>query len=88
MTIMTVLGPIEDDQLGVTQPHEHLLINLYRTVAVWNYAAFEDEALADRGARRVHGGRRPVDRRDDDHRHRPRSRGPAPRSRQRPASTS
>ena len=25
MTIMTVLGPIEDDQLGVTQPHEHLL---------------------------------------------------------------
>lgn len=46
MTIMTVLGPIEDDQLGVTQPHEHLLVNLYKTVTVWNYAAFEDEALA------------------------------------------
>jgi predicted metal-dependent phosphotriesterase family hydrolase len=46
MTIMTVLGPIDDDQLGITQPHEHLLINLYRTVAFPNYAAFEDEALA------------------------------------------
>lgn len=46
MTIMTVLGPIEDHQLGVTQPHEHLLVNLYGTVMVWNYAAFEDEGLA------------------------------------------
>ena len=46
MTIMTVLGPIDDDRLGITQPHEHLLVNLYRTVTVWNYAAFEDEALA------------------------------------------
>lgn len=46
MTIMTVLGPIEDHELGVTQTHEHLLINLYGTVAVWNYSAFEDVALA------------------------------------------
>ncbi len=59
MTIMTVLGPIEDDQLGVTQPHEHVLINLYKTVTVWNYAAFEDEALAIRelGAFAAAGGR-------------------------------
>ena len=54
MTIMTVLGPIEDDQLGVTQPHEHLLVNLYKTVTVWNYAAFEDEALG--GSPRVSAG--------------------------------
>ena len=77
VTIMTVLGPIEDDQLGVTQPHEHLVINLYRTVAFWNYAAFEDEALDDRGDRFLLGGRRPVDRGDDDDRHRSRSEGAA-----------
>ena len=46
MTIMTVRGPIDDGELGVTQPHEHLLINLYGTVMVWNYSAFEDESLA------------------------------------------
>lgn len=46
MTIMTVLGPIADEELGVTQPHEHVLVNLYGTVMVWNYSAFEDEALA------------------------------------------
>ena len=46
MTIMTVTGPIEDDQLGVTQPHEHLLINLSGTVLVWNYSAFDDPTLA------------------------------------------
>ncbi len=46
MTIMTVRGPIEDDQLGITQPHEHLLVNLHGTVTVWNYSAFEDEVLA------------------------------------------
>ncbi len=59
MTIMTVLGPIEDDQLGVTQTHEHLLINLHKTVAFWNYAAFEDEALAadELGAFSAAGGR-------------------------------
>ena len=46
MTIMTVTGPIEDDELGVTQTHEHLLINLYGTVLVWNYSAFDDPSLA------------------------------------------
>jgi predicted metal-dependent phosphotriesterase family hydrolase len=46
MTIMTVTGPIEDHELGVTQTHEHLLINLYGTVLVWNYSAFEDPGLA------------------------------------------
>jgi phosphotriesterase-related protein len=46
MTIMTVRGPIADEDLGVTQPHEHVLVNLYGTVMVWNYSAFEDEALA------------------------------------------
>jgi predicted metal-dependent phosphotriesterase family hydrolase len=59
VTIMTVLGPIEDDELGVTQPHEHLVINLYRTVAFWNYAAFEDEALTieELGSFSAAGGR-------------------------------
>jgi len=46
MTIMTVRGPIDDSDLGVTQTHEHLLINLYATVTAWNYSAFEDETLA------------------------------------------
>jgi predicted metal-dependent phosphotriesterase family hydrolase len=46
MTIMTVLGPIADHALGVTQTHEHLLINLYGTVTVWNYSAFDDVNLA------------------------------------------
>jgi phosphotriesterase-related protein len=46
MTIMTVRGPIEDAELGITQPHEHILVDLYGTVTVWNYSAFEDEALA------------------------------------------
>ena len=46
MTIMTVTGPIEDSALGVTQTHEHLLINLYGTVMVWNYSAFDDVNLA------------------------------------------
>jgi phosphotriesterase-related protein len=46
LSIMTVLGPIPDDELGVTQTHEHLLINLYGTVMVWNYSAFEDRGLA------------------------------------------
>lgn len=59
MTIMTVLGPIADEDLGVTQPHEHILINLYGTVMVWNYAAFEDEALAsdELASFRAAGGR-------------------------------
>ena len=59
MTIMTVTGPIEDDELGVTQTHEHLLINLYGTVMVWNYSAFEDVDLAiqEIGAFRAAGGR-------------------------------
>ena len=88
MTIMTVLGPIEDDELGVTQPHEHLLVNLYKTVTVWNYSAFEDEALAIEELGVVHGRRRAVDRRDDDDRDRAAARGPAPDRRRRPGSTS
>lgn len=46
MTIMTVLGPIEDHELGRTQTHEHLLISLYGTLSVWNYSAFDDVNLA------------------------------------------
>jgi phosphotriesterase-related protein len=59
MAVMTVLGPIEADQLGITQPHEHLLINLYKTVTVWNYSAFDDESLAidEIAAFRAAGGR-------------------------------
>ena len=30
MQVMTVLGPIAPDQLGVTQTHEHLVLNLKR----------------------------------------------------------
>jgi phosphotriesterase-related protein len=63
MTIMTVTGPIEDHELGVTQPHEHLLISLYGTVLVWNYSAFDDPELAaeEIGAFRAAGGRSVVD---------------------------
>jgi phosphotriesterase-related protein len=63
MTIMTVRGPIADDALGVTQPHEHLLINLYGTIQVWNYSAFEDVSLAidEIAAFRAAGGRSVVE---------------------------
>lgn len=63
MTIMTVLGPIDDADLGITQPHEHLLVNLYGTVQLWNYSAFEDEGLAieELAAYRSAGGRSIVD---------------------------
>jgi phosphotriesterase-related protein len=59
MTIMTVTGPIEDSELGVTQTHEHLLINLSGTVLVWNYSAFDDVDLAidEIAAFRAAGGR-------------------------------
>lgn len=59
MTIMTVTGPIEDGELGVTQTHEHLLVNLYGTVLVWNYSAFDDPSLAidEIAAFRAAGGR-------------------------------
>lgn len=30
MRVMTVLGPVEPDQLGMTLPHEHLLLDLFR----------------------------------------------------------
>ncbi|MFW6075544.1 MAG: phosphotriesterase family protein [Chloroflexota bacterium] len=30
MTVTTVLGPIEDEDLGVTLPHEHFQLNLFR----------------------------------------------------------
>lgn len=63
MTIMTVTGPIEDAELGVTQTHEHLLISLYGTVLVWNYSAFEDPELAiqEIAAFRAAGGRSVVE---------------------------
>jgi predicted metal-dependent phosphotriesterase family hydrolase len=59
MAVMTVTGPVEAADLGITQPHEHLLINLYGTVMVWNYSAFEDVDLAiqEIGAFRAAGGR-------------------------------
>lgn len=46
MTVMTVLGPVDEADLGITQTHEHLLVNLYGTVAFWNYSAFEDVDVA------------------------------------------
>jgi phosphotriesterase-related protein len=45
MTVMTVLGPIDDDALGVTLPHEHLIAN---AVSQWAYPEGDVELLAER----------------------------------------
>ena len=33
-TVMTVLGPIAPDELGLTLPHEHLFTNLTRQILI------------------------------------------------------
>ncbi len=43
--VMTVLGPISPDEMGVTAPHEHLLIDLYEVTRSYD-GTLEDEALA------------------------------------------
>jgi len=45
MQVMTVLGPISPDRLGFTQPHEHLLINMYWVSGAIN-DLLNDEDLA------------------------------------------
>jgi phosphotriesterase-related protein len=47
MTVMTVRGPIEADELGFTQPHEHLLLNVEWVDTRWSLdGILNDEALA------------------------------------------
>ena len=44
-TVMTVTGPVDADQLGVTAMHEHLLVNLRRVTGIPD-ALLEDAELA------------------------------------------
>lgn len=44
MDVMTVRGPISADRLGITLPHEHLFLNLFRLTRVRDQR-FNDEAL-------------------------------------------
>jgi len=43
--IMTVLGPVSPDTMGITLPHEHLLIDVYEIVRDYG-ATLDDEDLA------------------------------------------
>jgi phosphotriesterase-related protein len=45
MQIMTVLGPIAPEEMGITLPHEHLLIDLYRVIPDYR-GTLDDEDLA------------------------------------------
>lgn len=35
--VMTVLGPVPADQLGITLPHEHLLIDMHRVTRIGDH---------------------------------------------------
>jgi phosphotriesterase-related protein len=63
-TVMTVRGPIDAAQLGVVQPHEHLLLNVEWPASRWSLdGILRDEPLAieELGAFRTAGGRSIVD---------------------------
>lgn len=51
MQIMTVRGPIRPDQLGITLPHEHLFLDLFRITRVRD-GLFNDEVLMTQEAAR------------------------------------
>ena len=62
MEIMTVLGPIAPEQMGITQTHEHLLVDFYEFVR--DYGAIlddEDVAVEELGYFKRAGGRGIVD---------------------------
>ncbi len=61
MDVMTVLGPVKPDQLGITTTHEHLLCDLSREF-FWE-GLLNDEALAieEAGRFKAAGGRTLVD---------------------------
>jgi predicted metal-dependent phosphotriesterase family hydrolase len=60
VTVMTVLGPIDDGDLGVTLPHEHFQLDLYRMsrsrdgyVDDLELAIEETKAFSDAGGRTI-----------------------------------
>jgi phosphotriesterase-related protein len=60
MTVMTVTGPVRPADLGFTQPHEHVLIDLSRARARWDYEGLlidTDVAAEELRAYRASGGR-------------------------------
>jgi predicted metal-dependent phosphotriesterase family hydrolase len=64
MTVMTVRGPVSADELGFTQTHEHLLLNVEWIDARFSLdGILDDEALAieELSAFRAAGGRTIVD---------------------------
>jgi phosphotriesterase-related protein len=51
MDVMTVRGPVRGDALGLTRPHEHLFIDLFRITRVRD-GLLTDETLAIQEAAR------------------------------------
>jgi predicted metal-dependent phosphotriesterase family hydrolase len=62
MEVMTVLGPIDPGEMGFTQPHEHVLIDLFDMSGTYD-GILEDRGLAAQEVRafREAGGRTIVD---------------------------
>ena len=57
MDIMTVSGPIPPDRLGLTLPHEHLFLNLFRITRVRDQRLNDESLIADEVTRfRAAGG--------------------------------
>lgn len=61
--VITVLGPVDPSDLGITLPHEHLLVDRSPMGAEWDYQPFDDEDLiaAELEPYRAAGGRSIVD---------------------------
>ena len=65
-SVMTVLGPVDADELGVTLPHEHVFLDLTREYR--GNGLLNDPALAEARAAEVRRRRRPHARRRDQRR--------------------
>jgi cytochrome P450 len=60
--IMTVKGPVSADRLGVTLPHEHLLVDLVRVTRNFDHLLHDvGLAAAEAGRCKLAGGQTPVD---------------------------
>ena len=87
LEVTTVLGPIAPEAMGITQPHEHLLVDLFDMSGTYD-GILEDAGLAAEELAAFARRGRPDDRRDDRDRHRSRPGAASPRSPARRASTS
>ena len=63
MDIMTVLGPVVGQQLGITLPHEHLQLDLYRDGFLfrdWRLRECDVDLICTELARFAEGGGRTI----------------------------